>query len=73
MNTRSVQAGDIPVNGMFIWQNQRLYIVISQDDDFYSTVKCIASRWTNNPYDRWQYLEHSEEHFNGYCQVDELI
>ncbi len=73
IDLRNIDAYDIPVHGIFLWQNT-LYRVVKHIDDHFVEVQRIAAAWTSNPYDRWQYAtEASIERFNGYCEVKEFI
>jgi hypothetical protein len=74
MKTRIVQAMDVPIFGVFIWQND-LYTVLGHkdNDDTSVSVKIVCRSWTQNPYDRVLYGDYSEERFNGYCEVAEVL
>lgn len=73
------RAGEIPENGLFFWQG-KLYVVLADSDNSDDNdelnrinVREIASRWTNNPYDRWQRAGGDVEPFMADCPVHEWI
>lgn len=49
------KAGDLLEQGMFIWQG-RMYVVLKRRDaENFLQVWNVASGWTNNPDNRWQF------------------
>lgn len=68
------QAGDCDVHSMFLW-NGGIWTVVSHGDIDSGDIvaKQIASGWTNNPDNRWQYMDYGETKFNASCEVAYMV
>lgn len=59
LHFRSRRAGEIPSDGIFLWQNM-LYVVLRETSEYEQdeymqgkiSVRRIATGWTNNPHSR---------------------
>jgi len=79
LHFRSRRAGEIPSDGIFLWQNM-LYVVLRETSEYEQdeymqgkiSVRRIATGWTNNPHSRWQFASGAEP-FQDDCFVWELI
>lgn len=67
------EAGDLPINAIFVWQCNMYAVMKESDDDNFITVRRIASGWCSNPDNRWLQGIMPEEQFNGYCPVLALM
>ena len=74
-----VQAGDLQVNSLFVWQGY-LYVVTNLkpvgDEDVAIAVKRVAGGWTGNGGDRFIYsgkLTEDSERFMADCKVWQLM
>lgn len=67
------EAGDLPINSIFIYQSAMYVVLRESDDENFLLVKQMAAGWRKNPDDRWLLSEGVQEKFNGYCSVGAFL